>query len=38
LKLSVLEDALLSFSETFGLGTSVDREGSLPQGIEEQGA
>jgi len=38
LKLSVLEDALLSFSESFGLGTSLDRDGPLPQGMEEQGA
>ncbi len=37
LKLSVLKDALLSFAEAFGLGTTMD-EGPLPHGIEEQGA
>ena len=38
LKLSVLEDALLSFAEAFGLETALDHEGPLPHGITEREA
>ena len=37
LKLSVLEDALLSFAEAFGLESSVNHAGSIAHGITEQG-
>ena len=36
LKLSVLEDALLSFAEVFGLEGSLDQGGPLPHGVAGQ--
>jgi len=38
LKLSVLEDALLSFAEAFGLERTREHEGLIPRGITEQKA
>ena len=38
LKLSVLQDALLSFAEAFGLEGPLEREVPVPPGITEQGA
>ncbi len=38
LKLSVLEDGLLSFAEAFGLGRTQEHEAATPFGVTEQEA